>query len=248
MKTGFTTNGYYIDRNVAQSIKEANISFVQISIDGTKETHNNIREDEQSFNRAIEAIRLIKEICSIPVTVATTVMPQNLNELPLLTALLISLGVNNWNIGTVMPVGKAKDRESLFLSKSEFIQLLNFIINSKKKINIEITENFPYLGKYDVKIRRRSKICPIGILSCCIGYNGNVRGCPDQPDIPYYQEGNILTKNFATIWQEGFKRYRERIIFIEDKKCFACKYKTDCYGGCWVMRENNYQCILNYFK
>ena len=33
-----------------------------------------------------------------------------------------------WNIGTIMPIGKAKDTPSLFLSKEQFNHLINFVI------------------------------------------------------------------------------------------------------------------------
>ncbi|MBU1063042.1 radical SAM protein [Patescibacteria group bacterium] len=244
--TSFATNGYYIDENKAKSISKANVSLIQISIDGTKDIHNSIRKNPKSFSKAVNAIKLLKSHSDSKISVATTVMPQNINSLAQLRGILISLDIDLWNIGTVMSVGKAKNNPSLFLSKEQFNRLINFIIDSKKEINIEIGENFPYLGKFDKKIRRTPKMCPIGILSCCIGVDGHVRGCPDQPDTDLYREGRIQTETFEEIWKKGFKRYRNRRIIEEDKKCFICNHRTDCWGGCWVMRENNSQCILDY--
>ena len=246
VSTSFASNGYYIDEDKAKSISKANVSLIQISIDGTKDIHNSIRKSPESFDRAINAIKLLKEHSGDKISVATTVMPQNIDSLVQLKGELIALNIDFWNIGTVMPVGKAKGNPSLFLSKEQFGYLMRFIIASKKAINIEIGENFPYLGKWDKAIRRTPKICPIGIFSCCIGVDGHIRGCPDQPDTNYFREGNIQSETFKEIWKKAFERYRNRDILREDQKCSVCNHKSDCFGGCWVMRENNLQCILSY--
>lgn len=246
LNTSFATNGYHVDEDKAKSISEANVSLIQISIDGTKNVHNSIRKDTESFDKAVNAIKLLKDHSDSKISVATTVMPKNIDNLAQLKCMLISLNIDFWNIGIVMPVGKAKDNSSLFLSKEQFSYLMNFVINSKKDINIEIGENFPYLGNFDKKIRKNPKICPVGILSCCIGVDGHIRGCPDQPDTDFYREGHIRCETFEEIWKKGFKRYRNRDILKEDKKCSTCNHRTDCFGGCWVMRENKLQCILDY--
>jgi len=246
LNTSFASNGYYIDEDKVKSVSKANVSLIQISIDGIKEVHNSIRKNQESFDKAINAIELLKKHSDAKIGVSTVVMPQNIDTLGQLEGTLISLNIDFWNIGTVMPVGKAKDNTSLFLSKEQFSCLMRFIIDSKKAINIEIGENFPYLGKWEKAIRRTPKICPIGIFSCCIGVNGHIRGCPDQPDTDYYREGNIQTETFKEIWEKAFERYRNRDILREDKKCSVCNHKSNCFGGCWVMRENNLQCILSY--
>lgn len=246
LTTNFATNGWHIDENKAELISNAKVSLVQISIDGPENIHNFIRKNIQSFREAIKAVKLLKKRSKSKITVSTIVMPQNLESLNRLRDILASLKIDFWNIGTVMPIGKAKDNPSLFLSKKQFKQLMEFIINSKKVINIDVGENFPYLGSFEKKIRKSPKICPVGILYCCIGVNGYVRGCPDQPDNDFYREGNLRTEKFEDIWKKGFKRYRNRDIIKKDKKCSICDYKNDCFGGCYVMRENNLHCVLDH--
>ena len=65
------------------------------------------------------------------------------------------------------------------------------------------------------------------------------------PDVKKFREGSILEKSFIDIWNNGFKKYRNREVIKTDKKCINCKNKEDCYGGCWVMREGNIQCIYD---
>ena len=43
IRTGFATNGFFLDEKVARKIKDAGISSIQVSLDGTEEIHNKIR-------------------------------------------------------------------------------------------------------------------------------------------------------------------------------------------------------------
>ena len=106
----------------------------------------------------------------------------------------------------------------------------------------------PFLAEYETKIRKSPLVCPVGFTACCIGVDGYVRGCPEMPDIEKFREGSILEKPFLEIWKEEFGRYRNREIIKTDKKCADCKNKQDCYGGCWVMREGDIQCIYDLLK
>ena len=60
-----------------------------------------------------------------------------------------------------------------------------------------------------------------------------------------YIEGNIKEDSILKIWQNGFKRYRLKSILSEDKRCSQCKSKNKCFGGCWVMREKDNNCIYD---
>lgn len=248
LKTGIATNGFLINKNIAQKIKEYGINSVQISLDGTEEIHNKIRGNKDSFRKAIQAIEFLNQFGVADVSVATTATPLNLNSLEELKKLLINLKVKSWRITLVMPIGRAIDKPNLRFSKKELQDLFNFVIESKKKIHIEIGENLPFLADYDYKIRNSPIICPIGFMACCVGVDGHIRGCPEQPDIPKFREGSILEKSFKDIWKEGFKRYRNRQVLREDLRCSKCKNKNDCFGGCWVMREGDTQCIYDLLK
>jgi len=53
-----------------------------------------------------------------------------------------------------------------------------------------------------------------GMFYCCIGSDGMVRGCPDQP--VRYDEECLGSGSFEEIWRGGFKRNREYIIALEN--------------------------------
>jgi len=55
------TNGIKINKEFAQQIKDAGCNLVQISLEGTEETNDNIR-GKGVFKKALEAIKILKEL------------------------------------------------------------------------------------------------------------------------------------------------------------------------------------------
>jgi len=57
-----TTNGFYLDKAMAQKLAEHKVSRVSVSIDSMDEkTHDEIRGKKESWKRAIEALKHVKE-------------------------------------------------------------------------------------------------------------------------------------------------------------------------------------------
>ncbi|MCX6761235.1 MAG: radical SAM protein [Candidatus Moranbacteria bacterium] len=247
--TGIASNGFLIDEKKADDIKNAKIDSIQISLDGLEETHNKIRNNLKSFARIKNAIKNLQKI-KIPVlSVATTLTPHNFHELDKIYDLLIELEVKRWRISVVMPIGRAVDSESLLLSSEQFKNLFEFInLRNNQKMHIYVGENIPFLADQEEFVRDEPALCPVGITACCIGVNGSVRGCPEQPDTPEFTEGNIRQDSILNIWQKGFKKYRLNEIINSDEKCHNCKDKFKCYGGCSVMRIGGNNCIYELTK
>lgn len=220
---------------------------MQISIDGTKETHNKIRNNNYSFDRAISAITYLSEANVPLIQVATTITNSNFSELDKIKHLLLKLKIKHWRLGIVMPIGRATGKD-LMLCTKKLNLLFEFIRKNKNILNISVGENLPYLLEYEESIRDTPVLCPVGITACCIGVGGNIRGCPEQPDTEEFIEGNIRQESIALIWQNCFKRYRLNTILNGDKRCSVCKDKYKCFGGCWVMRKGNNHCIHDLMK
>jgi radical SAM protein with 4Fe4S-binding SPASM domain len=242
LKTGLATNGFFINENNSKIIAQV-FDSIQISLDGPQEVHNKIRGNNEAFQKVIKAINLLRKNKSKQITISSVITPFNIKTLENLGEIVKKLEIDIWKIVSVMPIGKVENNDNLYLNQQEFLKLLNFIKENRKKLKIELGENLGYLGKYDKEVRNEPFFCPAGFLACCIGVNGNVRGCPEQPDIPYFQEGNVLEKDFFEIWKDGFKKYRDR-EFLQDETCRKCKFKNDCQGGCWIMRLKNINCSV----
>jgi radical SAM protein with 4Fe4S-binding SPASM domain len=242
LKTGIATNGHMIDAELARELQRANVSSIQVSLDGPEGVHNAIRGDRESFKNAVNAIRQLTA-CGIPIlSVATTVTPWNIGALEPLRDLLLELKVRQWRLAIALPIGRAT-LPQLHLNGGQIATLLEFAASNRRHLNIQIGENLTFLGPWERKIRDGPSFCPIGLAACCIGVDGHMRGCPEQPDTPENREGSILESSFAGIWQRGFGKYRARDIVERDVYCRRCRARYDCLGGCWVMRQSNLHCI-----
>ena len=241
--TGVATNGYQIDHSMARRLRAAGVDTLQISLDGLEDTHNQIRGDAESFARATAGARLLVAAGLPLVSAATTVTPRNIDELDRLREVVRQAGFSEWRLSVVMPIGRAEGGD-LLLDAAGLERLFAFVArHDSPSFPILIGENLPFLGKWERRARRAPMPCPVGFSACCIGVDGQVRGCPEQPDTPEWREGSILQRPFAAIWQEGFARYRERILRHSDPECARCRQWHDCYGGCWVMRRAGQHCI-----
>ena len=244
LRTGIATNGYLIDDTVAGELKDAGLSSVQVSLDGLESTHNEIRNNRLSFARAVSAIELLATRGIPLVSAATTVTPRNVAELEGINRLLSTQDVRMWRLAVAMPIGRAREAD-LRLDSTQLSALFDFVrTHGGSGPHITIGENLTFLGEWEKKVRAAPAICPVGFTACCIGVDGNVRGCPEQPDTEENREGSLLERPLSEIWQIGFGRYRDRDVLAADTNCSACKAKHWCYGGCWVMREDGRHCIL----
>jgi radical SAM protein with 4Fe4S-binding SPASM domain len=245
LKTGIATNGFLVDQAAAEWIKAAGVHSVQVSLDGLERAHNQIRGNEQSFNRAIHAIELLNKLKIPLVSVATTITTNNLLELDELRQLLTRLDVRLWRLAVVMPIGRAHG-SNLCPDRGQLSRFLEFVKeHDSRELHIYFGENLTFLGVWERQVRNAPVICPIGFTACCIGVDGNVRGCPEQLDTDENREGSLLVSPFQEIWQKGFGRYRNRTILDTDPKCAVCRSKDDCFGGCWVMRTEGQNCIYD---
>ena len=85
------TNGWLLDKKMAQRLKENGISTVAISIDGVPEIHDKIRM-KGAFEHARQAFAAMTEL-GIQTGAVTTITKQNIDILPDLKEELIRMGV-----------------------------------------------------------------------------------------------------------------------------------------------------------
>ncbi len=248
LKNGIATNGFLLDEAMADRIRDARVYSVQISLDGMEQTHNRIRGNPHSFEKAVRAVELLIARRVPVLSAATTVTSRNIAELGPLREFLSQLGVAMWRLAVVMPIGRAQ-AANLSLDSGQMESLFAFVRDHRhKRPKIYLGENLTFLGEWEQQLRNSPVICPVGFLACCIGVDGHVRGCPEQPDTAANREGSILEKPFHEIWRNGFGRYRRREILTGDRDCSECGWKNDCFGGCWVMRTQNRHCIRRRLK
>ena len=83
------------------------MSAITISLDGLEDSHDWMRGAVGSYQRALRAIGIIAAESRLNSDVVTCVNKRNLAELPQIHDILAGLGVKQWRLFTIIPIGRA---------------------------------------------------------------------------------------------------------------------------------------------
>lgn len=109
---GMVTNGMSLNSERFESLLRSGLRSITVSLDGFADEHNDMRGNKNSFDRAVEAIKLISKEPTVAWDIVTCVSPKKFGYLEELKKFIISIGVTAWRIFTVVPMGRAKDDPS----------------------------------------------------------------------------------------------------------------------------------------
>lgn len=233
MQAIFMTNAMLINDDVLDILKLYPNTAIGISLDGPdKETHDYIRGISGIFEHFCNIVPKLKEI-GIYVAIPTTVMQSNYDKLDDILNLLISLGVDAWQLQIVKPSERLPKDE--LLTEKQYYDLAKKITEYREnyldKINIMESDCIGYFSQLQPKLHIQNwRGCECGIYSVSIEADGNVKGCPNMNN----SEGNIKTRPFKEIWADhnSFKCNRSPQIELLKGYCNECKHKYICRGGC----------------
>ncbi len=87
MRAVISTNGTLITKEVAAKLQKIGLSYVGVSLDGLKKTHDRFRGKKGAFAAAMEGIRNCRD-AGIKVGIRFTVNKHNLPDVPAMFDLL----------------------------------------------------------------------------------------------------------------------------------------------------------------
>jgi|AKZA01.1.fsa_nt_gi Predicted Fe-S oxidoreductases len=117
------SNGLLVNYNAAEKLKESGLNNIQISLDGfSAESHNWIRQNNLAHVKAIEALKILKEV-NIDTSVACAPSKKNFYEIHDLIDLCLDLGVKNFRMQPMMDIGRGKNIKNFMLNTSEYLML-----------------------------------------------------------------------------------------------------------------------------
>ncbi len=239
---GIVTNGRAMTRARFESLLAAGLHSATISLDGFEEDHNWMRGVSDGFRNATEAIRMFTAEPSVKFDVVTCVNARNYGRLEEFKEYLISLGLKQWRIFTVFPVGRAAKDPELQLTKEQFRGLMEFIAKTRREGRISL--NFAcegFLGEYEGKVREHLYTCQAGLSIASVLIDGSISACASIRS--NYHQGNIYKDSFVDVWENQFATYRDRSWMRHDE-CGRCKYFRYCQGNGMHLRDDDGRLIL----
>jgi len=205
------TNGTLLNKYRVSKIADV-FDTVVVSLDGPKDVHDKIRGIAGTYDKAVEAIRLLKAN-GVRIGVNSVATLWNINILPKFFEELRSLV----DFVQVQPIHPYPPSPEKIPSQQQVSELLDYLMNLKRSdpgflvVPTEFLKGFEQF--FNGKI---PKICHAGELYFAINPEGNLLACPARSDLFL---GNTLTDSVVEILK---KRDNE-----EWHKVSACR-------GCWL--------------
>ncbi len=215
--SGYTTNGLLIKQDMIPFFKQSNVINFQITLDGHKNRHNQVRyisKNKGSYDKILENIKLLISN-DLFVTVRINYSEETLLELTEIAndfAKLTSSDLNNleFSFNQVWQVKKNLEKEMIKIR--EYFNSLGLKITSK--YDIDSVRNSCYADKKN---------------QATINYNGDVFKCTARDFKKENREG-VLKENGVILWNDKLKKRMN--VKLSNKPCLTCSILPICGGGC----------------
>ncbi len=190
------TNGYLLDKSTINKLSQYRYNRFQVSIDSSnEEEHDRFRQKNGSWRKAVKAAYMVSER-NLPLVIATSVTPQNINSMNEMANLSFKLGASVLIFGKVMMSGRAVLHKNIILSQREeelFIKEVEEIRNNYLGLmQVQISANL----KYQLDTLKSTPMDAVIIRP-----NGDVRLDCSLP----FVIGNVLEEGFLEIWRKKCK-------------------------------------------
>jgi radical SAM enzyme (rSAM/lipoprotein system) len=242
---GIVTNGYDYTPEIHNKLLAAGMGSITVSLDGLEATHNWLRANDQSFQRAVSAISLVTSSSRLIYDIVTCVNQKNIHELEVIKEFLISQKVIAWRLFSIAPIGRAAGSNDMHLNPQQFRQLMDFIVlaRSDKRIKVYFSCE-EYLGKYEKKVRDTNFFCRAGIQFASVLIDGSISACPNINRS--FVQGNIYQDDFLDVWENRYEIMRNR-KWSKTGICKNCDAFKDCNGGPMHLWNEKKDSIMNCF-
>lgn len=252
LRVVFSTNGTCITEEIAKKIAAIGVSYVGISIDGVRETHDAFRGVPGAYERSLAAIRYCRE-AGVKVGLRVTLTRANVKEIPSIFQLMREGKIPRICLYHLVYTGRGADLKSEDLSHEESRAAVDCIINETKAsfeaghpLEVLTVDNHcdaPYLWMRMVKEGASNADEVLKLLQMnggnssgnglsCVSWDGTVY--PDQfwRDKPL---GNVKEKPFGEIWgnpPEGsfLHQLRHKPEHVTGR-CKTCRFLNLCGGN-----------------
>jgi radical SAM enzyme (rSAM/lipoprotein system) len=234
---GLVTNGLLLNKQRLDSLLAAGMHSITVSLDGFEEAHNWLRRHPQSYDRALNAVRLLIQSDVVVWDIVTCVNRKNIISLSAFRDFLIGLGVKRWRLFTIFPVGRAAEQSELQLSDEEFTAVLDFICETRREGLIHLSYGCEgFLGNYEMEVRDHFYHCNAGISIASVLADGSISACPSIR--ANFHQGNIYRDRFMDVWNERFEPFRNR-SWARQGVCADCKMFRYCEGNGMHLHDDN---------
>jgi 12,18-didecarboxysiroheme deacetylase len=262
MRVVISTNGTQITPEKAAQYAEVGLSYVGVSLDGGRETHDRFRGIAGSFDKAIEGIRNAKA-AGIKVGLRMTINKRNWQDIPELFEVMESERIPRACFYHLVYAGRGTDLMKEDLDHEETRKAVRLIMDKTKDMfdrglepEVLTVDNhadgpFLYMELLKEDPERAGEVLQLlqwnqgnstGNGIGCISWDGEVYA--DQ-FWRHFSFGNVRDRPFSEIWtdvsgdteqSELMKRLKDKRPYVKGK-CAECTWLQVCGGNFRVRAE-----------
>jgi 12,18-didecarboxysiroheme deacetylase len=251
MRAVISTNGTLITKEKAGRFREIGLSYVGISLDGTRATHDFFRGVAGTFDRTMAGLRNCRE-AGIKVGVRFTVNRHNAADVPAIFALLEEEDIPRCCFYHLVYAGRGSQLVAEDLDHAETRRLIDLIMDrtrdlfdrgmKKEILTVDNHADGPYIY---LRLLREDPARAAEVLELlemnegnssghgigCISWDGEVH--PDQfwRNVSF---GNVRQRPFSAIWtdttNELVARLKDKRPYVQGR-CAACRWLEVCGGN-----------------
>lgn len=243
---GMVTNGMALTERRLDRLVDAGLRSISVSLDGFEREHNYIRCNPQSYDRALDAVRLVVRRPELACDVVTCVTGAMVPQLEAFRDMLVAEGVAHWRLFSIFPMGRARDDGSLRMTDAQFRTVLEFIRRTRREGRIDASyacEGF--LGGYEAEVRDHFYQCAAGVSVASIRVDGAISGCTSIR--ANFNQGNVYRDDFWDVWQNRFEPFRNR-AWAKRGACADCRMFRYCLGGGMHLHGDDGELLYCHYK
>ncbi|MBF9255619.1 radical SAM protein [Pontibacter sp. 172403-2] len=240
MLVALSTNAILLTEELAASLRNAGLTSLQISIDGSSKENNDFIRGEGSFEKTLNGIRIAKKY-GFKILIAFVILRTNYHELENVFKLAIQEGAYGVKVQTFIENGiGATNKDKLQLKEEEIIPIISSAWQLKKKYQEdlelmlplvqEVFEETKYAPEYYYK-NWSCLGCQPGLTTVRVSSKGFVRACGSQTSEDNYV-GNVLETPLELIYQQSQEliKWRNETNVLTGQETTACG--SICGKGC----------------
>jgi 12,18-didecarboxysiroheme deacetylase len=251
MRAVISTNGTLITRQNAAAFKEIGLSYVGVSLDGMKVTHDHFRGVEGAFDTAMKGIRTCRNL-GIKVGVRFTINRHNVEDVPAIFDLLEKENIPRCCFYHLVYSGRGSKLIGEDLSHDQTRALQDLIMDrtkdlfsrglEKEILTVDNHADGPYLylrlqkenpgrAAEVLELLKMNEGNSSGNGIACISWDGEVHADQFWRGISF---GNVRKRPFSEIWMDTGNALMAK---LKDKKpyvtgrCAQCRWLDICAGN-----------------
>jgi len=227
---GIMSNGLFVTKDIAKRLKELNLGFFQVSLEGMQKTNDSIR-GIGTFQKIINAAKILVEE-GIRTSISMTSNKLNYKEYLKLVEVGEKIGVNTVWSDRLVPCGQGLEIKNQMLEPFEVKEFYEKIINKKRELWVKKSKTQVSTGRplYLLAGGDKGHTCDVvGTRGLTILPNGDVYPCRRLP----VKVGNLTEQSMFEIWygNDFLWQLRDRNNYRQPLVCRKCEFFEGCAGG-----------------